>query len=181
MMRHPLGLDSSYRAQRRPALQVIRDTGVGYITFTRALHARSPVLPPDATSRALPRPVGAVRSAGIVADGRRSRRVPRNPANPRLVGLSKRFPREKSPRQWPRTLPPAALRPDWSSWSPVPARTCRRCSTPSRPTPPTVPGSSRWAPTARASRAWSGPPAPGCRPSWSRSATTRTAARGTPR
>ncbi|TJZ53006.1 hypothetical protein FCH28_17765 [Streptomyces piniterrae] len=35
------------------------------------------VLTPDATSRARPRPVGAARGAGIVADGRRLRRVPR--------------------------------------------------------------------------------------------------------
>ena len=34
---------------------------------------------PDATFRMRPRPVGAVRSAGIVADGRTLRRVPRNP------------------------------------------------------------------------------------------------------
>ncbi|ROV66062.1 hypothetical protein D3105_23955 [Streptomyces globisporus] len=34
-------------------------------------------LSPDATSRSRPRPVGAVGCAGIVADGRPVRRVPR--------------------------------------------------------------------------------------------------------
>ena len=132
--------------------------------------------------------------AGIVADGRRPRRVPRNPGGPRLVGTSN--PSHLTPR---RAAPPSG-RGTERPYRPREARPVAR--TPARlvvlvsgsgtnlqalldavaPTRRTARRSSRSAPTATASPAWSGPSAAGVPTrSSSRSPTTPTARTGTPR
>ena len=98
---------------------------------------RNAVLPADATSRRSPVPWGPCGCAGIVADGRRPRRVPRLSGYVRpsvRSSTSRTAMRERAP-PWPPFPRPPPARPASSSSSPARARTSRRCSTPS----PTIP------------------------------------------